>query len=155
MKKTNKKENIQIRALDLEDINSLYQLLQQLTPLAKSYFHPHPFDHETLRGISIDRKGHYFVMLLNYKIIGYSFLRLFGYEIPSFGCCIHTRYQNRGYGTFLTKWTLNKARELGYKKVTLKTYKENIPAQKIYKKTGFIIAGKTQDKKQYKMEIKL
>jgi len=92
-------------------------------------------------------------MKLEKKIIGYSFLRFFGYETPSFGCCIRNGYEKKGYGMILTKWTIEKAKKLGFNKVILKTYKENIPAQKIYKKIGFKIIGETEDKKQYKMEL--
>ena len=35
----------------------------------------------------------------------------------------------------------------------LKTYKENISAQKVYEELGFKIIGETEHKKQYKMEI--
>ncbi len=37
--------------------------------------------------------------------------------------------------------------------ISLKTYKENISAQKVYEKLGFKIIGETEHKKQYKMEI--
>ena len=82
-------------------------------------------------------------------------LRLFGYEIPSFGCCIHPSCEHKGYGSMLTQGTINKARELGYKKVILKSYKENITALNIYKKIGFAIVGETEDNQQYKMELTL
>lgn len=94
-------------------------------------------------------------MIQKNKIIGYSFLRLFGYEIPSFGIVVRRDYYGKGCGATLTKWTIEKAKKLGYKKVILKTYKENIPAQKIYEKIGFKIIGETKDKSQYKLELDL
>jgi RimJ/RimL family protein N-acetyltransferase len=92
-------------------------------------------------------------MFFNNKLVGYSFLRLFGYKIPSYGVIIKNHYRARGFGTILSKWTIDKAREFGYNKVILKTYKENISAKKIYEKLGFKIVGETEDKKQFKMEI--
>ncbi|RLF35796.1 MAG: hypothetical protein DRM99_03990 [Thermoplasmata archaeon] len=151
-----KKNNlISIRRLEEKDINELYELLQGLSEKAKKFFHPHSFDLNTLKNICKSKQDHYFVMTLENKIIGYSFLRLFGYENPSFGCCIRNGFENKGYGTMLTQWTTEKAKELGYKKVILKTYKENISAQKVYKKVGYKIIGETEDGKEYKMEKKL
>lgn len=155
MKSNAKEESIIIRTFEDRDVDELHGLLQQLSENDKRFFHPHSFDLKALREICNSKKDHYFIMALGEKIIGYSFLRLFGYEIPSFGCCIRDGYENKGYGTILTRWTINKAKELGYNKVILKTYKENISAQKIYKKTGFKIIGETEDKKQYQMELEL
>ncbi len=147
------KNLIFIRELSKKDLNDLYELLQNLSVKSKKFFHPHEFDLKTLNELCKNNKDYYFVMISEKKLIGYSFLRFFGYDIPSFGCCIRNGYENKGYGILLTKWTIDKARELGYEKVILKTYKENVPAQKIYKKIGFKIFGETEDKKQYKMEL--
>jgi RimJ/RimL family protein N-acetyltransferase len=147
--------SIIIRTFEVRDVDELNELLLHLSEYDKKFFHPHSFDLEVLREICDSKKDHYFVMVLNNRIIGYSFLRLFGYKIPSFGCCIFNRYKNKGYGTILTRWTVNKAKELGYNKVILKTYKKNISAYKIYKNIGFEIIGETEDNKQFRMEIEL
>jgi len=147
-----KKESITFRELKEKDVNELLDLLQNLSDINKKYFHPHKFDTKTLID-NCKSSDHYFIMLLEDKILGYSFLRLFGYEIPSFGCCIRNGFENKGYGSIITNWTINKAKELGYSKVILKTYKENVSAQKIYQKNGFKIVGETEDKKQYLMEL--
>ena len=146
---------ISLRSVKEGDVEELYQLLNGLSKQDNQFFHPHPFDKETLRAICSGKKDYYYVMILDGCIIGYSMLRLFGYEIPSFGCCIHEKHQEQEYGTILTQWTLERAKELGYKKVILKTYKENIPAQNLYEKVGFKTVGLSEDKKQYKMEINL
>jgi RimJ/RimL family protein N-acetyltransferase len=135
------------------DVDELYTLLNGLTDTAKRFFHPHPFDKQTIRTICSSENDHYFVMLLDKRIIGYSMLRLFGYEIPSFGCCIRTGYEGQGYGTRFTIWALSKAKELGYKKIILKTYKDNIRALKLYQKTGFKITGENPDTNEFKMAI--
>ena len=142
-----------IRNIEEKDIDELYLFLNNLDEKTKEFFHPHSFDKNTITSICTLKKDHYYVMVENNRIIGYSFLRLFGYEIPSFGVIIRPGFTDKGYGTTLTDWTIKKAKELGYKKVILKTYKENISAQKIYEKIGFKIVGETEDKKQYKMEI--
>jgi RimJ/RimL family protein N-acetyltransferase len=148
-----KKESIFIRNINESDAKKLYEFLKNLDENTKTYFHPHPFDMKTILNICKSKKDHYFVMFLKNNLIGYSFLRLFSYEIPSYGIIIKKEYTNKGYGTILTKWTIEKAKNLGFKKVILKTYIENISAQKVYEKLGFNIVGKTKDKKQYKMEI--
>jgi RimJ/RimL family protein N-acetyltransferase len=89
------------------------------------------------------------------KIVGYSFLRLFGYKIPSLGILIRKGYTKKGLGTILIKWTIESARKLNYKKVILKTYKDNYPAQRLYEKLGFKVFGETEDKKEYRMVLEL
>jgi RimJ/RimL family protein N-acetyltransferase len=143
------------RLVKEEDFNELYDLLNNLPENVRTFFHPHAFDLQTITEICTSKKDHYFVMEQNNKIIGYSFLRLFGYETPSYGCCVRNGYQGIGYGTVLTQETMKKAKELGYHKVILKVYKENVAAFKTYENIGFKIVGETDDKRQYKMEINL
>ncbi|KYK31993.1 MAG: hypothetical protein AYK22_00085 [Thermoplasmatales archaeon SG8-52-3] len=140
------------RPFNKKDINEVLDLLINLSITNKEFFHPYKFDKKTLLK-NYNSDDFYFVMVINNVIIGYSFLRFFGYKIPSFGCCIKNGYENKGYGEKITKLTIKKAKELGYKKVILKTYKKNIFAKKIYDKVGFKVIGETDDKRQYKMEL--
>ena len=94
-------------------------------------------------------------MLLNNKLIGYSFLRLFGYKVPSLGIVIKKGFTNKGYGTILMDWTIKKAKKLGFKKIILKTHKENYQAQKLYEKFNFKIFGESEDKEEYRMDLDL
>jgi RimJ/RimL family protein N-acetyltransferase len=148
-------ENLLIRKINKNDAVELFNMMNDTDKKIKNFFHPHEFDEGTIKNICESENDHYYVMIKNKKIIGYSFLRLFGYEIPSFGIFIKKEFTRKGYGTYLTKWTIEKARNIGYQKVILKTYKKNIHAQKVYEKIGFKIIGETDDKKQYKMELKL
>jgi len=148
-----KEDPIFIRDIKENDTMDLFKFLSDLNEKTKSYFHPHPFDLKTINDICKSKKDHYFLMFFNRTLIGYSFLRLFGYKIPSFGVIIKNDFTDKGYGTILSKWTIDKAKELGYKKVILKTYKENISAKKVYEKLGFKITGETDDKKQFNMEL--
>ena len=148
------KNQLIFRSFKKKDVNEVLDLLNNLSEKKKGYFHPHAFDERTLLE-NLNSDDHYFVLILDEKIIGYSFLRLFGYEIPSFGCCIRNGFENKDYGTIITGLTIIKAKDIGYKKIILKTYKENIFAQKIYNKLGFKIIGETEDNKQYKMELKI
>ena len=130
-------------------------MLNELTPDAKKFFHPHPFDKKTITRICTSGKDHYFIMILNGKIIGYSMLRLFGYKIPSFGCCIRRGYDGMGYGSMLTAWTVKEAGELRYEKIILKVHKNNTFAFQMYKAIGFTITGEIPEKNEIKMEKQL
>ena len=147
-------DSMVFRSLQKKDVEEVLEILTNLSEKNKKIFHPHNFDEKTIIE-NLNSNDQYFVLILNDKIIGYSFLRLFGYDIPSLGCCIHKEYENKDFGTILTKKTIDKARDSGYNKVILKTHKENIYAQKIYEKLGFQYVGETEDKKQYKMELDL
>jgi ribosomal protein S18 acetylase RimI-like enzyme len=149
------KNTISFRPVDKNDIEDLFALLNELSTDAKKFFHPHLFDKKTITEICLSVKDHYFVMILDGKIIGYSMLRLFGYKIPSFGCCIRKGYGDKGYGSMLTAWTINKANDLGYEKVILKVHKDNNFAVQMYKKVGFTIIGEIPEKNEMKMEKQL
>ncbi len=144
-----------IREIRQTDAEELFGLLNNLDMKTKSFFHPHPFDYKTICEICKGKQDHYFVMVLGKRIIGYSFLRLFGYSVPSFGIVIRNEFSRKGYGTILTQWTVDKARTLGYEKVILKTYKENLRAKRIYEKIGFKTVGVTEDNRQFLMELNL
>lgn len=150
-----KGKDITFRSVDKNDIDQLCDLLNELTNDSKKFFHPHSFDKKTITEICSSGKDHYFVMVSDGLIIGYSMLRLFGYKIPSFGCCIRTGYGGMGYGSMFTVWTVNKAKELGYEKIILRVHKDNVYAFQLYKKVGFIVIDELSEKNEYKMEIQL
>jgi ribosomal-protein-alanine N-acetyltransferase len=150
-----KGDAIDFRPVNGGDVDEVYELLNDLTEQSKHFFHPHLFDRKTIVDICSSGRDHYFIMTVNGKIVGYSMLRLFGYSIPSFGCCIRNGYERRGYGTMLTRWTLEKAKELGYTKVILKVYEDNIIAFRMYKKIGFTTIGKNVKTNEIKMAINL
>lgn len=148
-------KRISFRPVKKNDFDELYELLNGLTNDAKIFFHPHSFDKKSITEIYTSGNDHYFVMILDGKIIGYSMLRLFGYKIPSFGCCIRSGYGGKGYGSMLTRWTIEKAKELGYEKVILKVHKDNAFAFQMYKTVGFTITGEIPEKNEIKMEKQL
>ncbi len=132
-------DDIEFRAITKNDVNELYELLNTLSEEAKMFFHPHQFDKKTLEQICNSTKDYYFVLTKKKKIIGYSMLRLFGYNIPSFGICIRNGHEKQGYGRLMTEKTIQKALQLGYKEVILTIHKENVRAIHLYAKTGFDI----------------
>ena len=78
------KGQLSIRKINKNDVSDLFDLLNNIDKKTKIFFHPHPFDRDTIKSICESEKDYYYVMTIGEKIIGYSFLRLFGYTIPSF-----------------------------------------------------------------------
>jgi ribosomal protein S18 acetylase RimI-like enzyme len=137
--------------LENKHINELYKMLN-FCQKDEEYFHPHSFDKRYLKSLLKERFNYYFVLIEDNKIIGYSMLRTFGrYPDPTFGGFIHRDYRRRGYGTELLKKTIDKAKELGFKRVLLKVHKDNEKAINLYSKIGFRELEKEND--QYWMEL--
>jgi RimJ/RimL family protein N-acetyltransferase len=147
------KQAIIFRPTSAEDIDVLYDLLNDLPAQGKRFFHPHPFDKATIAQICLPQKDRYFVMIVGTTMVGYSMLRFFGYETPSLGCCIRRGYERKGYGTKLAQWTINKAKELGCQQVILKVYKANEAAVRLYQDVGFTITGEIPETKELTMTI--
>jgi ribosomal protein S18 acetylase RimI-like enzyme len=141
-----------MRPVTQQDCVDLLILLNTLSDQAKVFFHPHPFTMEALRK-NLLSGDHYYVMAMGGTIVGYSFLRLFDTDIPSYGCCIRTGFDHHGYGTLMTRWTLAQASKLGYKKVILKVYLANLPALQLYRKVGFQEVAELEKTKELRMEI--
>jgi ribosomal protein S18 acetylase RimI-like enzyme len=58
--------------------------------------------------------------------------------------CIHSLHDNwnKGYGTIMMEYILNKVKENGFKKIYLWVFEENTRARKFYEKQGFIFTDK-------------
>jgi L-amino acid N-acyltransferase YncA len=146
---------VEFRSITKNDADELYELLNTVSEEVKKFFHPHKFDKKTLTQICSSTKDHYFVLTINKKIIGYSMLRFFGYNIPSFGICIRNGYEHKGYGRLMTEKTIQKALQLGYKEVILTIHKENVRAMHLYIKTGFDITLRNPKTGEIKMKKSL
>ena len=70
MKSDFRKESLIFRQLEEKDVDELLDLLQNLSDKDKKYFHPHSFDVKTLFE-NCKSSDHYFIMMLEDKIIGY------------------------------------------------------------------------------------
>ncbi|MCU0850651.1 MAG: GNAT family N-acetyltransferase [Candidatus Thermoplasmatota archaeon] len=145
-------QSIEFRTITKNDIDDLYEFLIALSTDAKTFFHPHKFDKKTLKQIYSSTKDHYFVLIKEKKIIGYSMLRLLGYNTPSFGVCIRNGYEHRGYGQLILDQTIQKAKQLGYQEVILTIDKENIRALNLYQKNGFEVIKSNLKTSKIKMK---
>jgi ribosomal protein S18 acetylase RimI-like enzyme len=57
---------------------------------------------------------------------------------------VHSEYQGRGIGTELLRWFERTAVESGHHKIMLLVDEENLPAQQLYVKLGYIEDGKVE-----------
>jgi len=141
------------RRLEEKDIYELYKMLNSCKDNGE-YFRPHSFEKLKLKKLLREKLNHYFVLIINDKIIGYSMLRTFGiFPHPTFGGIIHKDHRGVGFGHSLLIHTLEKAKELNFEKVLLKVDEDNIIAINLYKKVGFKEIQKESN--QYWMEIEL
>ena len=141
------------RRISKDDAVALYELLTGLSDEAKSFFHPHSIDLDTVHEICSKPIEHYFVLYLEDVLIGYSMLRLCGHAIPSYGGCVRNGYEGRGYGTILLERTLSEARKMGFQSVRLKVQRENIRAYRLYTKIGFRKIGVLEDQIVMSLEL--
>ena len=133
--------------LDEKFVQSLSSELERLSQSDKQYFRPHEFDVESIRSLREEKGNHYYIYLdESGKFAGYGMLRTFGkYKIPTLGCVIWKRYRERGNGETLVKELIEKAEELGYRKIKLKVSSDNGSAYRLYRKGGFMETGKTEN----------
>lgn len=135
-----------IQKLMLKDISILHKELNSLSEQDKRFFNPFEFTIKSLKGLLKKTKDHYYVMIADGKIIGFSQLRTFNkYNIPTYGGVIWKRYRDRRYGTIMLKETLSEAKHIGYKRIKLKVDKNNFVAMSIYKKCGFCVIGEEEN----------
>jgi RimJ/RimL family protein N-acetyltransferase len=67
-----------------------------------------------------------------------------------YGIGILKGYWNMGIGTMLTKYCLEKAKELGYEQIELSVVGDNIAAINIYEKNGFKLCGTIENAEKLK-----
>lgn len=143
---------LDFRPLTENDVDGIYDLLNNLSEDSKKNFHPHTFDRTTLNKICSSKEDHHFVLTLDNKIIGYSMLRLLGHSTPSLGLCIRNGYEKRGYGKRMTERTLQQAKNLGYKEVILNVHKDNTQAITLYRNAGFTIMSQNHTTGEIQMK---
>lgn len=145
---------MKIKKIESKDKNKLIKFFEDLenNSIIKEFFHPHPFNKSYAEKISgYKGKDFYFIALDKINIIGYAMLRGWddGYEIPSFGICIHPDSQGRGVGRKMTEYAIDYCKKKKSPKLMLKVYKNNNAAYKLYKGLNFYFTDETKDKKQW------
>ena len=129
--------SILFRKATSSDAVQLSKMLNQLSDQDKRFFSPHAFDVQTLRELCSNTHDFYFVLVKNNQVIGYSMLRCFRTDTPTFGCCIHPDHRGNGYSSILMQETLAAAKHYGFSKVILHVHTDNTVAYHLYEQHGF------------------
>jgi ribosomal protein S18 acetylase RimI-like enzyme len=135
---------VKIRPLSKNDFEILYELFTAITDTDKYFFHPHPFDRETVKKL-IEEVGdsNVFRVLMTISsgekelAIGYGFLWDLNTDVPSLGIYIRNDYQNKKLGHLLMEYLIETARKLDKRGVALTVYEDNKRAFHLYQKMGF------------------
>ena len=135
---------VQIRSLTASDAEALAQffIAAGTDPEIAHYFHPHPLTRDSAGELCAQvsqSKDRYFALFVDDLIAAYAMLRGWneGYEIPSFGVCVHPELRDSGAGQAITLHAIEIAREHGARKMRLTVYRENERAVHVYEKFGF------------------
>jgi [ribosomal protein S18]-alanine N-acetyltransferase len=122
--------NIEIRPMLADDIDSVHDLEQLIFKDPWSYIH-----------LSSEADGeqykHPFVLELDKKLIGYTFIWTIADEVHINNFAIHPAFRRKGLGLKLIRFIFDKFQE--YNKYFLEVRKSNKAAINLYQKNGFNI----------------
>lgn len=134
-------DELEIRRLGPQDAEIFIQFLLQVEMDGNAaFFHPHPFsEHEALQICNYAGRDLYYALWVGKHLAGYGMLRGWdnGFETPSLGIVINTKYQGQGFGKLLMDFLHAAARVRGANRVRLKVYAQNIRAVSLYRKLGY------------------
>jgi ribosomal-protein-alanine N-acetyltransferase len=75
------------------------------------------------------------------RIVGYVLYWLLPGAVDIHNLAVHTDYRRRGLGRSLLNRVVAEARRQSIARVVLEVRRSNLPAQKLYKSTGFRVSG--------------
>lgn len=139
---------IDISQLHADEASSLARLLAEQADDYMHGFFPFAFDAESLQKRLVEAKAdQYWSLRWQGKLAGFCMLRGLdeGYERPSFGVFVAEDFAGKGLSTAGLEHALGWCREQGIGELMLKVDPENARAVTIYRKAGFVIAGKCPD----------
>lgn len=85
--------------------------------------------------------AHYYVVLLDEKVIGYAGIWVILDESHITNLAVHPDYRRQGIGSMLLECLLREAKDLGACRMTLEVRVSNTHAQELYLKYGFVPRG--------------
>ncbi|MEB3123600.1 MAG: GNAT family N-acetyltransferase [Snowella sp.] len=135
---------INFRITDGDDVQKMSKLLLNSPKKYLQYFHPFDFQENSIQEIlSKSNKDIFFSIELIKKasniLVGFYMLRGLdeGYSEPMYGVFVSSDYQNYGIGRLSLFHAECYCKMIGYKRLLLKVYPENIKAKKLYNTLGF------------------
>jgi RimJ/RimL family protein N-acetyltransferase len=140
-----RKNSLEIKELKLEDALILSKRLSTESKEYLKHFIPFAdYSEEYIKKILNEKKlDKYFGLFFSEDLIGFYMLRGFdkGYEIPSYGVWISSKYSNKGLSTLTLYHAFSFCKLNKIKTLMLKVHPENTVAKKLYEKIGFVKVG--------------
>ena len=136
--------NLEIVELTPEIASVLSKKLLEESKEYLKHFIPFDFSESSVKKIlSEKRLDKYFGLFLKKDLIGFYMLRGFdkGYEIPSYGVWISSKYANMGLSTLTLYHAFAFCKLNGIKTLMLKVHPDNFTAKNLYEKLGFKQTG--------------
>jgi len=125
---------MEIRKIHEKDVEQVYAI--ELEAFSS------PWTRESILMEVISPRSHYLVMENESEIIGYAGLWKIFDEGHITNIAVKKGYRNRGLGLLLMERLIDHAQESQIKRLTLEVRCGNFQALKLYKKLGFIEAGR-------------
>lgn len=155
-----------VRPIQWGDEHALCRFYDKLSRQSRAWFRPEAFTLSSARAVILQAQsgdeGTWLVaetrtaLLRRRRIVGYAWVcRLRGDPIPFVGLAVADDYQGQGLGRTMLTHLIDQARKAGEKQLQLNVYKDNARAIRLYEKTGFVMNGETDDRKQFRMLLHL
>jgi ribosomal protein S18 acetylase RimI-like enzyme len=151
MEESRKELTIEMRQLQVSDVERLTAFFLALTPSEIRYYDPHPMDRknaERLCRTSVEDNNIRVVAIHDGSIVGYVHVNYGENRVGHLGICILPTFQSAGLGTLLFKALIALAHERQLNGLTLNVHKENPRALKLYRKMGFKVEHEFTNEKQ-------
>ena len=134
----------QIQIIELTSNDALHLSNLLLSTDDNLYFDPFKFDFDTINNmLSNAVLDKYWGIYFSNSLVGFFMMRGFdsGFEIPSYGVLIGSKYSSKGLATLSLHFAISWAKLNNIKKMILKVHPNNLVAKAIYEKYYFIQSG--------------
>lgn len=133
-------EKVIIRQYQDSDKDAVWQLhVDGLNQTGSFIFDPQlDSDFENIKRVYIENSGDFFVASLNDTVIGMGALRKVDFDTAEIKRMrVSIKHQRKGLGSTILEKLIQRAKELGYKKLILDTSERQDAAKQLYEKFGF------------------
>lgn len=126
--------NIEVKAMSVEYIDEV-MVVENLSfkiPWSKNAF---------IEEVTNNKFAIYIIALINGNVIGYAGMWKVFDEGHITNVAVHPEFRNNGVGRILIEHLIDRAKTEGITSMTLEVRRSNMPAQRLYKRYGFIESG--------------
>ena len=142
-------ESFIIRPIHEQDTDRLYDYFCSFSDETRYFFRPHALDRAFAEKLShadrTDPDTRRFVVVLQQEsqeiVTGYFFFWSWQKKVPWFGIGVRDGYKGKGLGGLMMQHAVREAEQHDKGGILLTTKKDNVRAQKLYQKFGFVILG--------------